>query len=771
MSVSPALAAGVPPADRVDYSAFVTRAADGACRLDLAVDGVTCAACIREIEDGVAGAPGLEAARLNYTTRRLSLRLAEDADPAEAVARLERLGYRAYPFTPSREEAIESAETKDLLTRLGVAAFATMNIMLLSVSVWSGNASDIDPATRDLFHWISALIAIPAVAYSGQPFFKAAIRSIRAGALGMDVPISLGVLLAVGVSLYETAHSATHAYFDSAVMLLAFLLAGRVLDQAMRKRTRAVAGNLIALRGDTARRIGPDGAIVEVPVLAIKAGERIAVRPGDRIAVDGVVEEGASEVDASLVTGETAHEPVAPGAIVHSGTLNVSGALVVRATAAAESSLVAEVNKLLDAALLAKSKYVRIADKAARLYSPVVHATALLTAIGWIAVGADPHFAILTAVAVLIITCPCALGLAVPAVQVVVSGALFKAGVLLGAGDGVERIAACDTVVLDKTGTLTSPEARLANRSEAPADLVALAARLAQTSSHPLAKALGLALSREGLDTRPLADAREEPGRGVVAMLDGVEARLGSAAFCDAEAEAAQALADDPDATAIAVSLGARRAVLTLRQTLREDAADTVARLKGIGLSVMIVSGDREGPVARAAAAVGVSDWRAGAKPGDKTALIEALKREGRRVLMVGDGLNDAPALAAAHASLSPISASHLAQTCADALVLGDRLGPVADAVVLTRRALAVMRQNLWLATLYNLVAVPIAVAGYVTPLVAAIAMSGSSIVVTVNALRAQARPRAPSPGSAPAASPARSGASAPRPALEEAAS
>ncbi|MGJ3262180.1 MAG: heavy metal translocating P-type ATPase [Salinarimonas sp.] len=765
MSVSPALAAGTPRADRVDYSAFVTPAEEGACRLDLVIDGVTCAACIREIEDGVSDAPGLRAARLNYTTRRLTLTLDAGGDPADAVARLERLGYRAYPFTQSREEALESAETKDLLTRLGVAAFATMNIMLLSVSVWSGNASDIDPVTRDLFHWISALIAIPAVAYSGQPFFRAAIRSLRSRRLGMDVPISLGVLLAVGVSLWETAHSATHAYFDSAVMLLAFLLAGRVLDQAMRKRTRAVAGNLIALRGDTARRIDADGRVTEVPVLAVKAGERLAVRPGDRIAVDGVVEEGTSEIDASLVTGETAHEPVAPGATVHSGTLNVSGALVVRATAAAESSLVAEVNKLLDAALLAKSKYVRIADRAARLYSPIVHATALLTAIGWVLAGADAHFAILTAVAVLIITCPCALGLAVPAVQVVVSGALFKAGVLLGAGDGVERIAACDTVVLDKTGTLTTPEARLANRAEAPDDLVAIAARLAQSSSHPLAKALMLALSREGRDTSPLAGAREEPGHGVVALVDGLEARLGSPDFCGAAAEAARALAADPDAPAIAVSPGARRAVLTPRPTLQEEPAATVARLQRMGLRVLVVSGDREGPVSRAAAAVGVADWHAGARPGDKTALIERLSAQGRRVLMVGDGLNDAPALAAAHASISPISASHLAQTCADALVIGDRLGPVADALVLTRRALAVMRQNLWLPTPSNPLPGPIAVPGFVTPLAPAPPTSGPSICAPVHAPRAPGRVPVTARGSA---TPAR--APAPRARLEEAA-
>ncbi|MFN3687225.1 heavy metal translocating P-type ATPase [Salinarimonas sp.] len=755
MSASPAAS------DRVDYSAFVTPGQDGRGQLDLAIDGITCAACIREIEEGVAGLPGLATARLNYSMRRLRLTLDGQAvDPTPVVERLERLGYRAYPFTTSREEEIEAAETKDLLKRLGVAAFATMNIMLLSVSIWSGNVSDIDSETRDLFHWISALIAIPTVAYSGQPFFRSAIRSIKARALGMDVPISIGVTLAVGISVYETLHSATHAYFDSAVMLLAFLLAGRVLDQAMRKRTRAVAGNLIALRGDTARRVDADGGITEVPVLAIKAGDRVAVRPGDRIAIDGIVEEGASEVDASLVTGETAREPVARGAQVHSGTLNVTGALVVRATAAAESSLVAEVNKLLDAALVQKSAYVRIADRAAQLYSPVVHATALLTAIGWVLWGADVHFAVITAVAVLIITCPCALGLAVPAVQVVVSGALFKAGVLVGAGDGIERIAACDTVVLDKTGTLTTPEARIANRAGLPDDLLRDAARLAQTSSHPLAKALGLSLSREGLDTSALADAREEPGQGVEAMVDGTRLRLGSPAFCGAEIEAAIALAEDPDATAIAIRRGDRVAVVTLRQTLKVDAAETVAALKAQGLHVMIVSGDRAGPVARAASAVGIADWHAGAKPADKTAIIEALKAQGRHVLMVGDGLNDAPALAAAHASLSPISASHIAQTCADAIVLGERLAPVSEAVRLSRRALRIMRENLWISTIYNLIAVPIAVAGFVTPLIAALAMSGSSVIVTVNALRAQG-------GSAPAPTPARA-APAPAPRLKE---
>jgi P-type Cu2+ transporter len=720
--------------ERIDYSAFVTRDKEGRANLDLAIDGITCAACIREIEQGVDG-PEVERARLNYTNRRLSLTLAGDgADPSAAVERLSRLGYKAYPFTKSREEEIEAKETANLLKRLGVAAFATMNIMLLSVSVWSGNVADIDNETRDLFHWISALIAIPTVAYSGQPFFKSAIRSIRARSLGMDVPISLGVTLAVGISIFETMNSAHHAYFDSATMLLTFLLAGRVLDQIMRRKTRAVAGNLLALRGDTARRIDADGGVTEIPILAVKAGDLLQIRPGDRVPVDGVVIDGMSDVDASLVTGETAREPVGEGAQVHSGTLNLTGALMVRAVAAAENSLVAEVNKLLDQALMAKSRYVQIADRAAQLYSPVVHVTAALTMIGWLALGASPHFAVITAVAVLIITCPCALGLAVPAVQVVVSGALFRSGVLLTSGDGVERIAACDTVVFDKTGTLTTPDARLVNRAGLDAGMVALAARLAQSSNHPLARAL----VRDNPSAARIENVTEEPGRGVRAELDGVPVQLGSAEFCDAQERVAAALTDEPDATPIVLRRGDDVAVLLLRQVLKEDALSVVASLRKRGLEVMIVSGDREGPVRRAAEALDVADWRAACRPGDKTAILEELKARGRRVLMIGDGLNDAPALAAAHASMSPIAASDLAQGCADALILGDGLRPVVSAVSLSRKALAIMRQNLWLSTLYNLIAVPIAVLGFVTPLVAAVAMSGSSVIVTVNALRAR---------------------------------
>jgi Cu2+-exporting ATPase len=718
-----------------DYSALVETTPDGEHRLELAIEGITCAACIGDIERGLAGTPGLDRARLNYTHRRLATAWRDPAfDPSVIVGRLAELGYKAHPFEPSTQETLEAAQMRFLLRCLAVAGFAAMNIMLLSISVWSGNATDITDETRDLFHWLSALIAMPAAAYAGQPFFRGAIRAIRARSMTMDVPISLGVILALSMSLYETIHHAHHAYFDSAVMLLFFLLLGRVLDQVMRRKTRAVAGNLLALRGETAARIGEDGTVREVPLKAVKPGDRVLVRPGERVSVDGVVVEGASSVNAGLVTGETAHVRVAPGAQVYAGTMNLDGTLTVQVNAAAEATLIAEVNRLVETAADARSRYLRLADRAARIYSPIVHVTALLTCIGWLFAGAGLHDALITAIAVLIITCPCALALAVPATQVVASGALFREGVLLQAPDAIERIAACDTIAFDKTGTLTTPEPRIVNAVEIEPDLLALAGRLAMSSRHPLASAL----AADAADRTPLQGAVEESGRGVRAMVDGIEARLGSAPFCGAEKQAEAALARDPDATLVAFSWGERKAVALLHQVLRPDAAAVMDRLRKAGYRLAVLSGDRAEPVAAVARALGIEEVHAALKPGDKIAVLEALAAGGRKVLMIGDGLNDAPALAAAHASLSPVTAAHMAQASADALFLGEGLAPVAGAAAISRKAVSVMRQNLAIAVVYNVVAVPLAIAGFVTPLIAAAAMSGSSVIVTLNALRAR---------------------------------
>jgi Cu2+-exporting ATPase len=458
------------------------------------------------------------------------------------------------------------------------------------------------------------------------------------------------------------------------------------------------------------------------------------LRPGERCAVDGTVIEGRSEIDQSLITGETLYVTAEHGTAVYAGSLNVSGTLRVRVSAASEGTLLAEITRLLDNALQARSRYVRLADRASRLYAPVVHATALLTVLGWVLMGASWHDAIVTGVAVLIITCPCALGLAIPTVQTVASGAMFRAGVLLNSGDSIERLAEVDHIIFDKTGTLTLPDLEVVNAAGIPEEVFALAGRLALSSHHPVAAAVARAASAKSL----LGGIVEEPGQGVRGTLDGTEIRLGRPSFCGAEQLARDSVNLDPEVSLVAFSHGDAKYLFSVRQGLRPDAGAMIAALQKRNVAVEILSGDREPAVQAAARALGISEWRAGVTPADKIARIEDLKRRGFKVMMVGDGLNDAPSLAAAHVSMSPISAAHLSQATADLVFLGKPLAPVVAAIDYARKALLLMRQNLWLAVGYNLLAVPIAISGVVTPLIAAAAMSGSSVLVMLNALRAR---------------------------------
>jgi P-type Cu2+ transporter len=726
-----------------DFSHYVKDAGSGVQHIDLAVEGVNCAGCMSKIERGLSAIPDVTLARVNLTDRRVALEWKQGAlDPSQFIDRLAELGYKAYPFETASAEAAEVEQSRFLLRCLGVAAFATMNVMMLSVPVWSGNISDMLPEQRDFFHWMSALIAIPAAAYAGQPFFRSAYRALRTRNVNMDVPITIGVLLALGMSLVETVNHAQHTYFDAAVMLLTFLLVGRYLDQSMRRRTRAVAGNLAALKAESATKFVGDNEIAEVPVAAIQPGDVVLLRPGERCAVDGTVIDGRSEIDQSVITGETIFAKAEAGTPVYAGSLNISGTLRIRVSVASEATLLSEITRLLDNALQARSRYIRLADRASRLYAPVVHATALLTVIGWVLLGASWHDAVVTGIAVLIITCPCALGLAIPTVQTVASGAMFKAGVLLNSGDAIERVAEVDHVIFDKTGTLTLPDLEVVNAAGVPEFLLELAGQLALSSHHPVAAAVARASNAK----TPLTGAIEEPGQGVRAMVGGIEARLGRPSFCGAEKIAADRADLDPAASVVAFSFGDEKYVFSIRQALRRDARAIIEGLTRRNIAVEILSGDREAAVRSAARELGVHQWRAAVTPADKIARIDQLKRDGYRVMMVGDGLNDAPSLAAAHVSMSPISAAHLSQATADLVFLGKPLAPVMAAIDFSRKALSLMRQNLWLAVGYNILAVPIAISGVVTPLIAAAAMSGSSILVMLNALRARrvAQGRAP---------------------------
>ncbi|SEA74019.1 heavy metal translocating P-type ATPase [Rubrimonas cliftonensis] len=703
----------------------------GVALLQLMAPGMHCGGCVATLERALSRAPGVRAARANLTAKRLSIEYAPAETTAAAVADVaEAAGFAVHPALDADSAArAEAAETRDLLARMGVAGFAAMNVMLLSVSIWSGA----DAATRDLMHWISALIALPVVVYSGRPFFVSALKGLRAGRLNMDAPISLAVILAACVSVYETAHGGAEAFFDAAVMLLFLLLVGRYLDRLMRARARSAAAGLMALQPRGAVVRGADGA-AWTALEAIRPGDVTVVAPGERVAVDGVVVEGASDLDASWLTGESAPETAAPGAAVRAGAMNLSGPLAVRATAVGERSSLGEVAALMAEAESRKSRIARLADKAAAVYAPVVHLVALGAFLWWIGDGATVREAAFVAIATLIITCPCALGLAAPMAQATAAGALFRRGVMLRDGAALERLALVDRAVFDKTGTLTEGRPAMRAPGAAAGAALPLAAALAGGSRHPLAQALAAAARAAGVVPGRVDEVREVPGYGVEARTGGETVRLGRAAWVGAgEAEAVEAA----EASAVWLSRpGAAPVAYLFDDAPRSGAVEAVARLEAAGLRVSILSGDRPGPVAALAARLGVSDWRAQAGPQDKIAALAAMNAEGARTLMVGDGINDAPALAEASVSIAPASAADIGRAAADIVLVGEDLRAVAEAHALARRTRAVILQNFAIAAAYNCVAIPLAVTGHASPLVAAIAMSSSSILVVANALR-----------------------------------
>lgn len=696
----------------------------GLRQTDLSVPGVHCGACIHAIESALGKLEGVDSARVNLSAKRVSIRWRDGKLPP-LVETLNRLGYAAHLFDGFGEQ--KDRELSRLVRATAVSGFAAANIMLLSVSVWSGA----EAATRDLFHWISALIAIPALIMAGGIFYRSAWNALRHGSMNMDVPIALGVSLAYGLSLYETFHHGHHAYFDAAVSLLFFLLIGRTLDHVMRERARTAVTGLARLAPRGAMVIRDDGKRDYLPVGEIEPGMRLQVAAGERIPVDGDVESGVSDLDCSLVTGESAPQPVRPGEPLRAGMLNLTGSLVMTATARAQDSFLAEMIRLMGVAEGGRARYRRIADRASAMYSPVVHLTALVTFAGWLAVSGDLHRATTIAIAVLIITCPCALGLAVPIVQVVAARRLFEAGIMVKDGSAMERLAEIDTVAFDKTGTLTMGRARLANRAEIEPATLALAAALAAHSRHPLSKAIVSAAAELPASIPAFHTVSEVPGCGVEARDATGTWRLGRSAW-------ALSSADDGDPTAHTVLAIDGRALAAFRfeDQARPDAQRAVDDLAAAGCGMEILSGDAEEPVAGLAARLGIEAYHARMMPAEKAERLADLAAEGHKVLMVGDGLNDSPALAAAHVSMAPSTAADVGRNAADFVFLRDSLGSVPHALTMSRRAGVLIRQNLWLAVIYNMIAVPIAILGHVTPLVAAIAMSASSILIIANAMR-----------------------------------
>ena len=709
-----------------DLAVFVRTDKGGLSRLELSVKGVRCANCIAKIERTLTAMPGVTAARVNLGAGRLAVSWRRGAiNPTAIVQTLSDLGFEASPFDPERDQKAVDAEGRRLLWQMVVAGFGAMNVMMFSVPVWAGG--ELGAATRTAFYGISALIAIPCALYAGQPFFASAWRALRKGRANMDVPISIGVLLTLIVSILETLLGGAHAYFDGVVMLLFLLLIGRWLDHVLREKARTAAKDLLALQSSNATRLRGDGASERIAARDVCVGDTLLVAAGERAAVDGVIEDGASDLDRALVTGESAPVAAGPGDRIHAGFVNLTRPLRMRATATAQTSLVADLARLIEAGEQKRSAHIRLADRAAALYVPIVHTIAALTFIAWFAIGdAGWRIALMNAAAVLIVTCPCALGLAAPAVQVVATGRLFKRGVLVKSGDALERLAQIDVVAFDKTGTLTHGRPRLVGTVDAQA--LQQAAMLARLSRHPLSRALA-----EAAGPGPIADdVREAPGHGLEGVVEGAHCRLGKRSFVDPQRD----------------DLGAARPELWFRRAgepavrfefadaLRADAAAVVKALEARGIAVEILSGDQAGAVAAAAEAVGIARVHADLIPTAKIAHLDALRAQGRRVLMVGDGLNDAAALAAAHASAAPATGMDATQATADLVLQSDALMPLVEAIDVARAARSRVLENFAFAAAYNVVAVPAAALGFVTPFIAALAMAGSSLAVTLNALR-----------------------------------
>ena len=682
-----------------------------------AVPGMRCAGCISKIEKGLLDLPGVDSARVNFSTKQVAISHDPELTEDKLKTAIGQLGFEAQ-ILADNPLSEDRGDTKRLLRALAVAGFGMMNIMLLSVSVWSGAMG----VTKDLFHWLSALIAIPVIAYSGRPFFASAAMALRYLRTNMDVPISIGIILATGLSLYETATSGPHAYFDGVVMLIFFLLAGRVLDGMMRDRAREGISALLKQTAPGAMIIQSDGTTRWTKAEDIEAGMLMQVAAGDNLAADGIIIEGRSGFDFSMLTGESDPQNRTIDDEVLAGTTNLTAPVKVRVTAAGKDTSISDIARLMDEAGQHRSFHVRVADRAARYYAPAVHLLALLAFVGWMLAGVGWHQALLISVAVLIITCPCALGLAVPAAQVVASGTLMRNGVLVKDGSALERLAEADRVILDKTGTITMGHPVPLNLQQLSVEEKSIALALAQSSNHPISKAIAKSLVGENVSPAKIESVIEVVGKGVSAKWNGISVSLSR-----------PSKGGDSSATQLTVGEVGQRIIL--KDALRPDSKATITKLFELGLPASLLSGDSMEAVTPIALQLGIMA-QANAKPEDKVDTIKRLSAQGMKVLMVGDGLNDGPALAAAHVSIAPGSASDVGQQAADVVFTSDSMLPVALSVKVARRTMQTVRQNFGLAIGYNVLAVPLALSGMVTPLIAAIAMSTSSLIVVGNALR-----------------------------------
>lgn len=724
--------------EEIDISEFIFDHGEDVFSVSLMVQGLHCAACVWLIENILKKHKDVVVARINLSKKTLFLKWQGDKKTGNELAHLiSEIGYKLLPFDEEVFNTMEKKYSDSILRALAVAGFGVGNVMLFSFSLWFSDVLDMGEAMRNLFHFFSSLIALPVIIYSARPFFLSAAKSIKSGYPNMDLAISIAIFLACMVSLLETFRSAEHVYFDSAVMLIFFLLIGRYLDLKARKKAFAIASEFTMLAASFGR-IEEDAKIKILPSKQLQKDMILIVAAGEKIAADGVVLEGESEIDTSLITGETLAKKIIQGREVFAGMINLTAPLKIKITKSTQNSLLSEIIRLTEEVESKKNHYIRIADQLSKFYTPAVHLLAFLTFLMWqFFFKSGWEVALMNATAVLIITCPCALALAVPIVQTIAISNFIRKGILVKSGEALEKLYKTDIVVFDKTGSLTIGAPRLVDifllgkgsiTPDQKATYLKLAASLAQKSRHPISQAI--AASYQG-DLEDL-QVQEHQGMGLESTFENKVLKLGRRIFCGVK----NSFESDKNLLTCFAKFGEDELVFLFEDALKEDAKIVVENLKNSGKKIILLSGDNENTVRDVAKKLAIEEFYFEQTPISKVNFLEKLRLENKKFIMVGDGLNDAPALALAHISISFSKAADISQNVADIVIQGQKLMPIIELINSSTKAISLMKQNLLIALIYNLVAVPYAISGNVVPLIAAIAMSSSSLLVLFNSLR-----------------------------------
>jgi P-type Cu2+ transporter len=717
------------------------------CETNLLLEGITCAACVWLNEAQLRKQPGVVAVAVNYSTRRARVQWdARQTKLSSLLAAVVQIGYRAHPYDAAKAETLAQAERKRALWRVFVAGFGMMQVMMYAIPVyWAdvGAGGDMSRDIEQLMRWASLILTLPVILYSAAPFFQSAYRDLRQTRLGMDVPVAIGVGAAFAASLWATLSGSGDVYFDSVTMFVFFLLAGRYLELLARQKSTRNVEVLMRAIPAIAERLDhwPDANGTRVAVAELKTGDVVRIAPGSSVPADGLVIDGNSHADESLLTGESKPIEKKVGASLVGGSLNIDSPLVMRVEQVGEFTRLAAITRLIERATAERPQVVVMADRIAGIFVLALLILAVVSGLWWWWV--EPARALWIVVAVLVVSCPCALSLATPAALTVATGTLARKGVLVTRGHAIETLASANHFVFDKTGTLTEGRMTLLDVTPIKGDrafAIQHAAALERGSQHPIARAFELS-DDVGFDvSEPMAFS----GQGVEGVIDGVKWRLGKPDFVaqlhDQQMPAELvAQMNSGDATCLVLgSADGWQAVFLLGDAIRPDAAKMIAALKERGCRVSIFSGDSPATAKHVGALLGIDDARGGMMPDDKLQAMTSLQAQGAIVAMVGDGVNDAPVLARAQVSIAMGHGADLARSSADIVLLAGRMEALSDGVKLARRTQDVVRQNLWWSFAYNFLAIPLAVIGWITPWMAGIGMSSSSLLVVLNALRLQ---------------------------------